>query len=114
MWFFEKAMTNILSLAVVKREYQVRYDEDYFIIHRAKHRYPDMVFKPHSSGLHVLDVNDSQSHASYSFVETVAENMLMFTKHQIESDQQARRVRLSIDFPILSELSKPTCRKIVL
>ena len=80
-------MTNILSLAVVKREYEVSYDGDDFIIHRAKHGFPDMIFKPYSSGLHVLDVNDSWSHASYSFVETVAKNMLLFTKRQIASAQ---------------------------
>ena len=61
VWFSEDAMTNILSLSQVKQEYDVSYDGDDFIIHRAKRGYPDMVFKPHSSGLHVLDVNDSRS-----------------------------------------------------
>ena len=58
VWFSEEAMANILSLAVVKREYEVRYNGDAFIIHRARHGYPDMVFKPHASGIHVLDTND--------------------------------------------------------
>ncbi len=57
-------MTNILSLSQVKQEYDVSYDGDDFIIHCAKRGYPDMVFKTHSSGLHVLDVHDSRSQAS--------------------------------------------------
>ena len=68
VWFSENAMTNILSLAVIKCEYEVSYDGDNLIIHHALRRYPDMDFKPHSSRLRVLDVNDSQSHASYTFV----------------------------------------------
>jgi hypothetical protein len=51
-------MTNILSLSCVKREYNVSYDGEDFIIHRAKHGYADMVFKPHPSGLHVYDKDD--------------------------------------------------------
>jgi hypothetical protein len=66
VWFSEEAITNILSLAAVKREYEVSYNEDAFIIHRARHGYPDMVFKPHASGLHVLDANDPRSVASYA------------------------------------------------
>ena len=55
VWFSKEAMTNILSLAVVKQEYEVSYDGDDFIIHRAMHGSPYKVFKPQSSGLHVLD-----------------------------------------------------------
>ena len=80
VWFLEEAMTIILSLAVVKHEYEVSYDGDEFIIHRARHGYPDLVFKPHASGLHVLDTNDPQSVASYAFMETVVDNMSLFTK----------------------------------
>ena len=31
------------------------------------------MFKPHRSGLYVLDINDPRHHASYAFVVTVAE-----------------------------------------
>jgi hypothetical protein len=89
VWFLGEAMTNILSLAIVKQEYEVSYVGDDFIIHRDKHRFSDMIFKPHSSGLHVLDVDDSRSHASYSFVESVVKNMQLFTKRKIASAQQA-------------------------
>jgi hypothetical protein len=112
VWFSEDAMPNILSLSQVKQEYDVSYDGDDFIIHRAKRGYPDMVFKPHSSGLHVLDVNDSRSQASYSFVETVAKNMKLFTKRQIASAQQARNLQAGLGFPSVQDykwIVKPTC-----
>ena len=73
VFFFVNAMTNILSLSQVKREYEVSYNSEDFIIHRAKHGYTDMVFKPHPSGLHVYDEDDPQSYASYSFIATVEE-----------------------------------------
>ena len=37
VWFSEEAMTKILSLAVIKREYEVSYNEDALNIHRARH-----------------------------------------------------------------------------
>ncbi len=57
-WYSDDAMTNILSLSRVKREYAVSYDGEDFIIHHAKRGYTDMVFKPHPSGLHVYDQED--------------------------------------------------------
>ena len=44
--FSENAMTNILSLARARQEYQVSYNGDDFIIHHAKHGYTDIVFRP--------------------------------------------------------------------
>jgi hypothetical protein len=58
VWYSNDAMTNILSLSHVKHEYDVSYDGEDFIIHHAKHGYADMVFKPHSSRLHVHDQDD--------------------------------------------------------
>jgi hypothetical protein len=57
-WFSRNPMTNILSFSLVKSEYEITYDGDAFIIHRAVKGYPDMVFKPHKSGLHVYDPDD--------------------------------------------------------
>jgi hypothetical protein len=62
-----------------------------------------MVFKPHSSGLHVLDVDDSRIHASYSFVETVVENMPLFTKRQISSARQALNLQAGLGFPLIPD-----------
>jgi hypothetical protein len=61
VWFSRNAITNILSLKKVRSEFPVSYDREDFIIHRALHRYYDMVFKTHERGLHVLDINDPRS-----------------------------------------------------
>jgi hypothetical protein len=57
-WFSRNAMTNILSFSLGKSEYDITYDGDAFIIHRAAKGYSDMVFKPHKSRLHVYDPDD--------------------------------------------------------
>ena len=99
VWFSRKAITNILSLLRVKEEYPVSYDGEDFIVHRALHGYPDMVFKPHPTGLHVLDINDPRSHASYAFVETVADNMQLFTRRQIAGGNLARDLQAGLAYP---------------
>jgi len=86
-------------LLLVKREFPISYDGEDFIVHRASHGYPDMVFKPHPTGLHVLDINDRRSHASFAFVETVADNMQLFTKRQIAGGNLARDLQAGLAYP---------------
>jgi len=76
-WFSRDAMTNILSFRLVKSEFEITYDGHSFIIHRAVLKgFPDMVFKPHNSGLYVYDPNDPRGMASrHCFMETVENNM---------------------------------------
>ena len=104
VWFSKKAITNILSLLEVKKEYPVSYDGDNFIVHCASHGYPDMVFKPHPTGLHVLDINEPRSQSSYAFVETVAENKKMFTKRQIDGGNLARDLQAGLAYPSNGDL----------
>ena len=106
VWFSKKAITNILSLLLVKKEYPVSYDGEDFIVHRASHGYSDMVFKPHPTGLHVWDINDPRSHASYTFavIETVADNMKMFTKRQIDGGNLARDLQAGLAYPSNGDL----------
>jgi hypothetical protein len=104
VWYSEDAMTNILSLSLVKREYSISYDGEVFIIHQAKHGYADMVFKRHPSGLHVYDPDDPCSHASYSFVKTVKDNMAMFTKRQIVNAELACKLQAGMAYPSILDL----------
>ena len=71
-------MTNILSFSLVKSEYDITYDGDAFIIHRAVKGYSDMVFKPHKCGLHVYDPDDPRGF--YSFMETVKNDVIEIPK----------------------------------
>jgi hypothetical protein len=91
-WFSRKAMTNKLFFSLVKSEYDITYDGDAFIIHRAAKSYSDMVFKPHKSGLHVYDPDNPRGLASYSFMETVESNMALFTKRQIHGANLVRNL----------------------
>jgi hypothetical protein len=92
-------MTNILSFSLVKSEYDITYDRDAFIIHRAIKGYSDMVFKPHKSRLHVYDPEDPRGLASHCFMETVEINMLLFTKRQIHSANLVRNLQAGLVFP---------------
>ncbi len=104
VWYSEDAITNIMSLSLVKREYSISHDGEDFIFHQAKHDYADMVFKPHPSGLHVYDPDDPWDHANYSFVETVEENMAMFTKHQIVNAKLACKLQAGMAYPFILDL----------
>jgi hypothetical protein len=93
-------MTNILSFSLVKSEYDITYDKDAFIIHRATKGYSDIVFKPHKSKLqHVYDPDDPRGLASHCFMETVESNMLLFTKRQIHSANLAHNLQAGLAFP---------------
>jgi hypothetical protein len=97
-WFSRNAMTNILSFSLVKSEYNITYDRDAFIIHRAAKDYSDMVFKPHKSGLHMYDPDNSRGLASHCFMETVESNMSLFTKRQIYGGNLVRNLQAGLAF----------------
>jgi hypothetical protein len=103
-WFLRNAMTNILSFSLVKSEYNIVYDRDAFIIHRAAKGYSDMVFKPHKSGLHVYDPDDPRGLASYSFMETVESKMASFTKRQIHGANLVRNLQAGLLFPYNADM----------
>jgi hypothetical protein len=92
-------MTNILSFSLVKSEYDITYDGDAFIVHRAAKGHSDMVFKPHKSGLHVYDPDDPRGLASHCFMETVESNMSLFTKRQIHGANLVCNLQAGLAFP---------------
>ena len=55
--FSNKAITNIVSLKNVIKQYRVTYDSDdkQSVVHRQYLVVPNMVFRMHSSGLHIYD-----------------------------------------------------------
>jgi hypothetical protein len=54
VWYSADAITNILSLKNLKKQYQVTYNSDngYFVVHRKEFGLPNIIFKEHLSGLH--------------------------------------------------------------
>ncbi len=73
-WFLRNTMTNILSFSLVKSEYNITYDGDAFIIHRAANGYSDMVFKPHKSRLHVYDPDNPRGLAKLYAIHQEADS----------------------------------------
>ena len=100
VWYTQRAMTNILSLKNLIRLYRVTYDSEKrtsFIVHREEFGLPDMVFDMHPCGLHVY--YPEKIDGQYGFVQTVAENMKLFTKRQIDGALQARHLYETLGYP---------------
>jgi hypothetical protein len=62
VWYNIKAITNILSLSNVIKQYLVTYDsnDQIFVVHREPEGKPDMEFRMHKSGLHYFDPRDNE------------------------------------------------------
>ncbi len=78
-------MANIIHLKNLIRLYRVTYDgkcRTALIVHQEEFGLPNMIFDLHPCGLHVY--YPKKSDGQYGFVQTVAENMKLFTKQQIE------------------------------
>jgi hypothetical protein len=62
VWYNKKAITNILSLSNLIKQYRVTYDsnDQMFVVHREPEGKPDMEFWMHKSGLHYFDPRDSE------------------------------------------------------
>ena len=100
VWFTKQAMTNILCLKNLIRLYRVTYDSKRgtaLIAHQEKNGLPNMVFNMHPCGLHVcsLEKIDGQ----YGFVQTVADNMKLFTKQKIDGGLKAHHLYETLGFP---------------
>jgi hypothetical protein len=97
VWYSERAITNILALSNVIKQYRVTYDSDeqMFIVHRQPHGLPNMKFRMHHSGLHYYDPRDGE----FTFVNTVSENMEGFTKRQIQRAGVARTLYATLSYP---------------
>jgi uncharacterized protein YodC (DUF2158 family) len=97
VWFDKKAITNILALSNVIKQYRVTYDSDdrMFVVHREAAGKPNMEFRMHESGLHFYDPSDDE----FNFVHTVSGNKDGFTQRQIKASELAR--------PLYATLSNP-------
>ncbi len=77
-------MTNIICLKNLICLYRVTYDSEQqtaFIAHWEELGLPNMIFDMHLFGMHVYYPKKTNGH--HGFVQTVAENMQLFTKQQI-------------------------------
>jgi len=62
-------------------------DSNTFVVHRSCHGLPDLMFVMHEYGLHVLKWSDEGN----TFVQTVEENKIPYTKVQVARATKARK-----------------------
>jgi hypothetical protein len=98
VWYNKKAITNILSLSNLIKQYRVTYDSsDQSNVCGAceLEGKPDMEFRMHKSRLHYFDPRDSE----FTFVNTVSKNKAGFTKRQIKEAEVARSLYSKLNYP---------------
>ena len=93
VWFSKKAITNILSLKMVRERYPISYDYEraQFVVHRQDEAKPNMIF-------HMHPIHDPEG-SVFCFVTTVEGNIKHFTKRQIAGAEKARMLHASLGFP---------------
>jgi hypothetical protein len=100
VWFTTRAMTNIICLKNFIRLYHVTYNSERrteFVMHWKEFGLPNMVFDMHPCGLHIYYPKKTDGH--YGFVQTVAENMKLFTKWQTEGALKACHLYKTLGCP---------------
>ena len=106
VWYSKKAITNIICLKNLIKCYRVTYDSEVdttFVVHRSASGLPDLLFEMHPCGLHVW-----KKMGQFGFVQTVQDNMKLFSKRQLAGAQKARELHELLLYP-----STPDYRAIV-
>ena len=88
-WYRKDAIANIISLKNMIRQYRVTYDSDdkTLILHSEASALPYMEFRMHKTGLHLFYPEDINN---LVLMNTVEENMKVFTKHDVEGAKAAK------------------------
>jgi hypothetical protein len=90
VWFSKKAITNIICLKNLIKIYRGTYDSEVdttFVVHRTQFSLPDLFFEMHPCGLHVCY---PKKMGEVGFIQTVKDNMKLFSKWQIVSVAHAK------------------------
>jgi hypothetical protein len=96
VWFDKTAITNILALSKLIKQYRVTYDSDQkmFVIHRDTAGKTNMEFRMHES-VHIYDPKKE----ALMFITTVLGNKEGFTKRQIKGAEVARTLYATLGYP---------------
>ena len=102
VWYSDRAITNIIALSNIIKQYRVTYDSDdlMFVVHRELHGKPNMEFRMHKSGLHYFDPRE---HQHVAFLNTVSGNMEGFTRRQIKGAELARALYPRLVYPSVKD-----------
>jgi hypothetical protein len=97
MWYDKKAITNILALSNIIKQYRVTHDSDnrMFVVHREDAGKPKMEIRIHESGLHSYDPRDKE----FIFVHTVSESKHGFRQRESKGPEVARTLYATVSYP---------------
>jgi hypothetical protein len=97
VWYSARAITNILALSNVIKQYRVTYDsnEKMFIVHRQSSGMPNMEFRMHEIGLQNYDPR----HEDFTFINTFSGNMDGFTQREIKGAEDAPTLYATLSYP---------------
>ncbi len=101
IWFgtAKKAITNIICLKNLIKCYRVMYDSEVdttLVVHCSAFGLPDLLFEMHPCGLHVCYPKNM---GEFGFVQTVEDNMKLFSKQQIARAVGARDLFKKMIYP---------------
>ena len=102
VWYSKKAIINIICLKNLIKCYRVTYNSELdtnFFVHCSAFGLPDLLFEMHPCGLHVCY---PKKMGQFGFVQTVHDNMKLFSKHQIIGANKARDLYETLIFPVPS------------
>jgi hypothetical protein len=102
-WYSKKAITNIICLKNLIKCYRVTYDSKVdrtFVVHCSAFGLPDLLFEMHPCGLHACY---PKKMGQIGFVQTVHDNMKLFSKRQITGAVMARELYEKLIFPSTSD-----------
>jgi hypothetical protein len=99
VWFSSKAITNIICLKNLIKCYRVTHDSEIdttFVVHRSAFGLPNLLFEMHPCGLHVCY---PKKMGQFGFVQTVEDNMKLFSKRQVAGARKARELYKKLIYP---------------
>jgi hypothetical protein len=102
-WYSKKAITNIICHKNLIKCYRVTYDSELdttFVAHCSSFGLPDLLFEMHPCGLHVCY---PKKMGQFGFVQTVHDNIKLFSKRQIAGAVKVRELYEKLIFPSTSD-----------
>ena len=104
VWFSEKAMTNVFSLANMTKKHRVKFDseiENAFIVHTPEKQ---IRFTHVAENLYVLKMSNAKGSTPISLLmETVNENKSFHTAREIQRAKEARKLMVALAYPTVRD-----------
>jgi hypothetical protein len=104
VWYDPNAITNIIALHNLSKQYQITYDSEEdssFVVHRQEvNGKPNMVFQQHPSGLHYYDPGAT---SNFTFLTAVDGNRANLSQPQIQGAERARELHSRLAYPSLKD-----------